>query len=209
MITLKDAIFKALRFYPSLSSPRLLTTTLTQAQIATLEGDRFGFVKRFDNFDTGTPIYILLENPTGSGVSVGFDKRILKTLTAGLEISVFWDYDVSTATKTAIPTYNEHNGYRGIEDGLLEASVLNAVTTDDAGAWTITGAATIADEGIEREPDFIPTAGVGNNSSGGISPEVGFRVYVPGTGALVKLTSFDNDNSVILGYDWIEAPTTL
>ena len=57
------------RYYDSLSAPRSLVTTLDQAEIATVEGDRFGFAKAFDNVNTATPLYILIENPVSSGVN--------------------------------------------------------------------------------------------------------------------------------------------
>lgn len=210
MISVKDYLTRAIRKYASLSTPRLLTTGLTQAEIATVEGDRFNFSKRFTGTTTGVPIYILLENPSGSGVNIGFQKRILKSLDAGVaSFQVFWGYDVSTATKTSIPYYNENDNFVGVNDGLLEVSLLNTVTTSTTGPWTITGDATIVDEGIEREPDFIPTSGVGNNTSGDISPELGFRVYGEGKGALIKIVTDSNNNDIIAGYDWIEAPTSL
>ena len=200
----------ALREYASLSQPRVLTTGITQSEIATLEGARFNFVKSFDNFDTNTPLYILIENPTGSGVNVAFQKRALKTYTGGvIRFQVFWDYDVTGATKTTIPAFNENNAFRALNPSKLEVSALNPVTAPPSGDWTINGSYTPEDEGIEREIDFIVTTGSGSNSTGDVSPEVGFRLYVPATGALIKIVSDTNDNRVILGYDWVEAPTTL
>ena len=198
------------RYYQSLSSARVLTTGITQSEIATIEGARFNFVKAFDNFDTSTPLYILIENPTGSGVNVAFQKRTLKPYSGGLsDFRILWDYDVTGATKTPIPTFNESNAFRTLNPSKVEVSVLNPVTAPPAGDWTINGGYTPVDEGIEREPDFIPTIGKGSNSTGDISPDVGFRLYIPATGALIKIVSDTNDNRVILGYDWVEAPIEL
>ena len=198
------------RYYQSLSSGRVLTTGITQSEIATIEGGRFNFVKSFDNFDTNTPLYILIENPTGSGVNVAFQKRALKTYTGGvIRFQVFWDYDVTGATKTPIPAFNENNAFRTLNPSKVEVSVLNPVTAPANGEWTINGSYTPVAEGIEREIDFIATIGKGSNSTGDISPDVGFRLYVPSTGALVKIVSDTNDNRVILGYDWVEAPVDL
>ena len=200
----------ALREYASLSQPRVLTTGITQSEIATIEGARFNFVKSFGNADTDTPIYILIENPTGSGVNVAFQKRTLKPYSGGLiSYQILWDYDVAGATKTPIPAFNENNAFRTLNPSKVEVSVLNPVTAPANGEWTINGSYTPVDEGIEREIDFIATIGKGNNSTGDVSPEVGFRLYVPSTGALIKIVSDTNDNRVILGYDWVEAPTTL
>ena len=198
------------RYYQSLSSARVLTTGITQSEIATLEGARFNFVKSFGNADTNTPIYILIENPTGSGVNVAFQKRTLKPYSGGLiSYQILWDYDVTGATKTPLPIFNENNAFRTLNPPKLEVSVLNPVTAPPRGDWVINGTYTPVDEGIEREIDFIATIGKGSNSTGDVSPDVGFRLYVPASGALVKIVSDTNDNRVILGYDWVEAPIEL
>ena len=150
---------------------------------------------------------MLIENPVGSGVNVAFQQRALKTYSSGLvTFQVLWDYDVTTATKTAIPTFNENNIYRGFKDSNLQISLLNPSTTPVNGDWNISGQATVISDGIQREIDFIPSTGQGSNASGGVSPALGFRFYKEGTGAIVKLVSSANDNRVILGYSWIEVP---
>lgn len=196
------------REYVTLSQPRMLTTGLTQAEIATIEGDRFSYVTRISNVDIATEVYILIENPVDSGVNVGFQERMFNTIVGGATFQVLWDYDVSTATKTTIDTFNQNNLFRGFKNGLLEISILNGVT-ESQGNYTVTGPATIIDEGVQREITQVPTSGVGANTSGNISPAIGFRVYGQGTGALIKITSAVDNNIVINGYDWIEAPATL
>ena len=198
------------RVYASLSRPRVLTTGITQAEIATIEGDRFNSQRVYSNVDTATPLYVVFENPTDSGVIVGLQKRSLKAFSSGLTVfNVLWDYDISTATKTPIPIFNQNNAYRIAKPAKFEVSVLNTVTTPIIGDWSVTGAATILSEGIEREADFVPTSGQGKNESGDISPDLGYRIYVPGTGFLVKVVSVESNNRVILGYDWIEASISL
>lgn len=194
--------------YDNLVNSRLRTTNLTQAELATANGNRFGFNKTFSNFDTATPLYVLIENPSESGVVLALEYRRLKSDTSGItDFQILWDYDVSSATKISIPVFNQNNLFRTTNVSVIETSVLNTMSaTPDAGNWVISGAATITDEGIERESDFIPTSGVGNNSSGDIASELGFRYYEAGTGALIKITSGSNDNRLIFGYDWFEIP---
>lgn len=183
----------------------LIGIARSSAAVQTILGNRYGATKRFDGFTTATPAYFLFENPSNSGVVVLLQTRVLKTLDSGLStFSVLWDYDVSSATKTAIPSYNQHNGVNDTSNA--EISVLNSVTTASVGAWSITGAATIDDEGYEREGDFIPTSGVGSNTSGGVSPDAGTRIYMPGTGFLSKAVSESPGNSIIWGYTWFEIP---
>ena len=198
------------REYVALSQPRVLVTTIDQTEMATIEGDRFSSVKVFSNFDINTPVYVLVENPAGSGINAAFLNRLLKSFTSGIiTFQVLWDYDVSTATKIPVPAFNENNLLRGIKESKIEISLLNPATTPANGDWLITGQATIISEGIEREIDFIPTTGVGANTSGGVSAGSGFRLYGQGTGALVKVVSSANDNRVKLGYGWVEAPATV
>lgn len=208
MNTVEDAI----RLYQSLSQPRMLTTGLDQAEIATLEGDRFNAEKVFSNFDIAVPVYFLFENPIDSGVIVGLQERKLKTDTGGItNFQILWDYDVSNATPTQMPVFNQNNLFRVAKPGKVEISVLNPLTASpDNGNWVLSGTTyTPTDEGIEREPDFIQTSGVGVNTSGDISPDLGFRIYGPGTGFLTKAVSAVDNNRILWGYDWIEAPLSL
>lgn len=199
-----------IREYPSLSKPRMLTTGITQSEIATVEGDRYNSQKVYSNVDSNVPLYVAFENPVDSGVIVALQKRILKSFDSGLiSFTVLWDYDISTATKTPLPIFNENNAYRLSKLAKLEINALNTLTSPAIGDWNVTGAATIADEGIEREGDFISTSGKGNNTSGDISPDLGFRFYAEGTGFVAKIITDNDNNRVSLGYDWIEVPTTL
>lgn len=204
----RSAITSALQNYDTLANPRLSVTNLDQTELATGEGMRFNSQKIFANFDAATPIYTLFENPSDSEVVIALQDRKLKTDTAGLEnFQILWDYDVSTATKIPIPIFNQNNAFRATMLSKVEISLLNTVSASpDNGNWILSGVATILDEGIEREADFIPTTGVGSNTSGDISPDLGFRLYYPGTGFLTKIVSSANDNRVLWGYDWIEIP---
>lgn len=180
------------------------------ATFQTRRGNRFNSEKVLANFDTAVPFYALFENPIDSGVIVELQERKLKTFNDGLSsFQILWDYDISTAIKTPMPIFNQNNDFRVLKPGKAEISILNAVTVPDPdkGDWTIAGAATILDEGIQREPDFIPGGGPGTgNSAGDISPDLGVRIYEPGTGFLTKAVSIGNDNFILWGYDWFEIP---
>lgn len=200
----------ALRDYASLSQPRVLTTGITQTEIATIEGERYSSIKVLANVDTATPVYVLVENPAGSEINAAFLDRFLKGYISGLvSFQVLWDYDVTGATKTPLPIFNENNLVRGIKTPKTEISLLNPATTPAVGDWTITGGYTPVSEGIEREVDFISTEGQGSNTSGGVASGKGFRLYGQGTGALIKIISSADNNRVKLGYSWVEVPITL
>lgn len=197
--------------YDNIMFPRTATSSLNQTEVSVAEGIKYFTQKRFSNIDIATPVYILFENPIDSGVRIALQERRLKTDVGGLSsFEILWDYDVNTATKTLIPIFNENNDYRNspLRTPKAQVSILNPVTvpSPDRGVWPITGLATVASNGIEREGDFISTSGVGAKTSGGISPDTGFRVYKPGTGFLTRVVSAVDDNLMLWGYSWIEIP---
>lgn len=197
-------------FYSPSEGWPYMRLTLDQEHYETMNGNRFNSQKAFSNFDIAVPFYALFENPADSGVVVMLQERKLKTNSSGLSsFQILWDYDVSTAVKTAMPVFNQNDHYRTLKPGKAEVSVLTGVTvpSPDRGNWVLTAVqAVIADPGIQREPDFIPTAGLGANTSGDIAPDLGVRVYMPGNGFLTEAITESNDNKLIWGYDWFEIP---
>lgn len=183
---------------------RIAVESMSHSALASHAGEAFNFLQRF-TVNAATPVYILLENPSDSGVDIEFVERFFQTDSDGADFLVLWDYDVTGATKTSLTVYNENNNYRTDKLANLEVSVLNDITIDAAtGIATVNGAYTPVDAGIVRDSAFITASGVGNNSSGDISPESGARIYGEGTGALIKVTSRGNDNLTAIGYTFQE-----
>ena len=178
----------------------------TLSEQATISGNKFTQVQEFI-VDINNPLYVLYELPAGEDLNADLLKRLFQTDTEGADMLILWDYDVSTAVKTALPTFNENNVFRGINDAAFEVSVLNPVTVSAiTGVATITGAASIVDDGIIRESNFVSASGVGSNTTGDVDPVLGFRRYTDGTGYIVKVTSRGNDNKISVGYTWTETP---
>jgi hypothetical protein len=178
--------------------------TITEA--ATFSGSKFTQVQEFI-VDVANPLYVLYELPAGEALSVELINRLFKTDSNGADMLILWDYDVSTATKTALGSFNENNEFRGVKDAAFEASVLNPTTLNaTTGVRTVTGAATVISDGIIRESSFITASGVGSNTTGDIDPALGFRRYKAGTGYLFKVTSRANNNKIAVGYTWTETP---
>lgn len=174
-------------------------------ETATIKGCKFTQVQEFD-VGLANPLYVLYELPAGETVTVELIKRLFKTDSDGADMLVLWDYDVSTATKTPLATFNENNQFRGVKDSAFQVSVLNPVTIDaETGVADITGAATIIDQGVVRESSFIPATGVGSNTTGDVDPALGFRLYEAGTGYLFKVTSRGASNKIAVGYTWTES----
>ena len=181
-----------LRQYDSLTDPRVLTTGLSQAEVATLEGDRFSF-----SYDvvipSGETIYLYGSIPEDSDVIVGFQSRILKSESGSLDFNVRWDAVVDSVGD-AVVLFNENNLYRNTEFAKLEINEVDPIN--------------VSDVGIVRESDFIATSGVGSNTTGDVAPESGFRIYAEGTDFLIQIiNTHTGDNRVLVGYSWIEVPT--
>ena len=171
---------------------------------ATIAGHKFTQIQEFI-VDIAAPLYVLYELPAGVELTVELIKRLFKTDSDGADMLILWDYDVSTATKTTLTSFNENNVYRGVNDATFEISLLNPSTLSaTTGVRTVTGAATIIDDGIVRESSFIAASGVGSNTTGDVDPAVGFRRYKDGTGYLFKVTSRGDANKISIGYTWTE-----
>lgn len=194
--------------YEKITTPNAEDYAIQQTKL----GNRFNSEILLTNVDSAVPLFLLFENPVDSGVIMRLQERKLKSDTSGLiNFQILWDYDVSTAVKNVMPVFNQNNLFRTLKPGLIEVSVLNTIAAPDpdTNEVAITGLATIIDQGVQREPDFITTTGQGSNTSGDISPSLGVRDYYPGTGFLTRVDSDANDNRVLWGYDWFEIPVEL
>lgn len=190
-----------IRLYNSLSQPRILVTTLDQQEIATLEGDRF-----YSFYDVTLAAdetqYIAFELPADANVIVGLQKRTFKAFNEAVEMEILWDYTYDDIDLVPLTVFNENNIYR---DGGSGNETGNEYLVNVIPATSIT------DEGIIREADFIPSSGVGSHSSGDVAPDLGFRIYKPGTGFIFKVHNIDTNatNRVLVAYSWLEAPIAL
>lgn len=177
--------------------------SLSSADVSVISGGSFNSTHQY-LVDSASPLYVLLENPIDSGVDVYLLERYFQSSDYGAELLVLWDYDVSNGTKTDIETFNNNNNFidsnSSLTVSLLNASTLNATT----GIHAITGSFTPTTAGNIREPSSISSTGIGSNRSGDINTSTGARIYKPGTGFLVKVTSGGNDNKITLGYTWDE-----
>ena len=199
------ARLNAVRRTTDYNGERLATEAMGHIEVLTHDGRKFNSSQLF-SVDIANPLYIAYELPADATVDqIELIKRYFQTATDGADLLILWDYDISTATRTPMSVFNESNKYRGVIDAdftdyLLNPHKLNAAT----GVYTITGPATSLDPGISREPSFMIGTGVGSNRSGDVNPDVGTRIYKPGTGYLVKITSKGNGNIIHLGYTWSE-----
>lgn len=174
--------------YNNLNEARLRTTGLTQAEIATIEGDRYD-AQYTKVLGSGEVVYLQFTMPDATRLT-GFIERNLKA-TEDIDFELFWD-PTGVVKSTPINIFNENQINPKVT--LMEYTEVTSVTT----------------EGTLREEDFIKISTQGNQqTSGEITPATGFRIYDPDRVALIKLTSGAAANRVQLTYKWIEAPTGL
>lgn len=176
--------------YPNLTENRVLTATITQAEQATLDGNRY-YAEFVATVAAGATGYISWQNPVDSGVYVSLISRTFEAYDGAASQRILWDYTIDDVG-TAVPVYNENNLYR----------------VSDPAKFEVQQGVTITDPGIVRETDKIVAAGVGSNKSGDIKPAVGFRVYGPGTGYLFEYTNDESPtaNEIKVAYTWSERP---
>lgn len=159
--------------------------SVTVSEQFTVAGVRFN--QSFDiDFANGETRYFLYELPAGSDVTVALQNRIFKSRDGAAEIEILWDSTGFTAG-TPNTIFNEYNKYDKNEK--LQVSEITAPTV----------------EGLIRETDFLTSTGKGNNKSGDVSSELGFRLYKPGTHFIAKVTNMETKtNRILLGYSWVE-----
>lgn len=186
----KDNVGGTVKEYPNLSEDRQLTATVSQAEQATLDGNRYyaEFVVTVAGGATG---YLSWQNPIDSGVYVSLISRTFEAYDGAASQRILWDYTINDAG-IAVPVYNENNLYR----------------VSDPAKFEVRSGVTITDPGIVRETDKIVSTGAGINKSGDIKPSVGFRVYGPGTGYLFEYTNDESPttNEIKVAYTWSERP---
>lgn len=171
--------------FANLVGKYVAVANVDSTEVLTTEGRRFN--QHFDEVFSGNETkYFLYEVPSDATVTVGFQNRIFKSRDGAAELDVYWE---STGFTPGTPedVFNEYNKYS--DNNQLLMSEISEPTT----------------LGIHRESDFVTASGVGSNTSGDVSAALGFRLYEPGTFAVVKVTNLDSSaNRIILSYSWVE-----
>jgi len=166
---------------------RVSSTTISE--LLTVSGRRFS--NEFDlDYSNGQTRYFLYSLPAGATMTVGLQNRVFKARDGGADLEILWG---STGFTEGVltPVFSEYNKYDG--NNQFRVSEITAPTT----------------EGTLRESDFLTLLGRGQNTSGSVSSELGFRLYEPGTFFIAKVTNVENSNNRIhLSYAWIELSDT-
>ena len=190
---------KLTRFYNNLSAPRLLVTTLTQPEISTVEGDKYQFTLDLTLAQNET-YYLLVEVPSGSNFSTGFLEREWVAFNGAAELKLYYDFTIDRANESPIVgVFNQRVALRNTKP-------------HQTGLYSIPAGGVASVGPIAYETSLITSSGVGANTSGGVSPAVGFRIYDPSelSLALIAVKNLHNGaNRMLLGYTFAEAPLSL
>jgi hypothetical protein len=172
------------RSYDELTLPRQLVTTLTQAEIATVQGSLFDAQVEITLGNGGTEYLQFTMPPAESGLNVGFVSRVI-TSSDAIDYEVYWE-PAGVVKGANIPIFNE-----------------NQISTNTS-LMDYTYVVSVTDEGTLRELEFS-TGGQGNAIPSEISPSTGFRIYAPDSVALIKITNTTTSNNrILLTYSWME-----
>lgn len=167
---------------------RILTESMTQEEIATLDGNRF-YTEEIITLSNGQTKYISYVNPVGSGVYVALIHRTFEAYDGAARQRILWDFEITTpGTPSQID--NENNFFINS----LPAMEVHVNPVFTGGLYV-------------RETDRILSNGTGINKSGDIKTGSGLRVYGPGTGFIFEITNDENSsNDVKIAYTWLERP---
>lgn len=171
--------------FPSLAKPRLLVSSLDQGDIAVFDGHKFESSVTL-SIPAGATRYIRYKMPTtASGKIVGLSNRNFKSLNGEATLDILWN-TTGNIDGTSVPIFNQNRN-----SPLLSEMVINVVTGTTGG--------------LIRESDFLARIGIGSNSSGSISPELGLRLYSPDSDFVAKIVNTHNATNLIqLSYAHIE-----
>ena len=117
---------------------------------------------------------------------IALQSRSFKSLNGAAEIEILWN-STGVVLGAQLPTFNEN---RNIP---FDATM------------TINEVVSVVSDGTVRERDFLQGVGSGNNSSGAISSDLGFRLYSPDSFFIAKITNLETQvNRIHISYTWLE-----
>lgn len=193
MITTSESpIDSTIRDYESLSQPRVLTTTLTQTEIAILEGDFFRAFQRFTLPSDGK-IYVLFTSPDVDKV-FGLRLREITSERGGVNYNIYNTFSGVT-TSDSWEIFNE-NGYSNNLSGSMYQNVVGTPTSIDLTSLSDTA--------------YSPSTSQGNQTRGSLSRGEGFKIVQPNTQLLLEFENLESSsNDILVYFQWAEGPTGL
>jgi hypothetical protein len=162
-----------------------------QAQYNTLLGRRF-YVEIHEEVSGSTTNYYRFQMPSESeGYYVALQNRQFKSSEEAASLEILW-YTSDYTVGDEITSFNE-----------------NGLSTQTA-TMVVNEISEPTDLGTVRETDMTGSGGNPSSSSGGISQDLGYRVYAADSDFVLAITNEDNASQTIhVSYTWFELPTEL
>ena len=177
------------REYNTLPAARMLTTGLTQIEVAILEGDFFRSFKVL-TIPATSSVYMKFTAPP-AGKAFGLVYREITPSLSGIWYRVYRGSVATVAPNSEWPIFNE-NGYSSKVSGAKFEQV-----------------ATVTNIGQLSDIAYIPK-GATNKTQGSLDRAEGFKVIPLDTELLVEFQNIENqENEVLIYYQWVEAPSEI
>lgn len=174
--------------------PRLRTSSLDQAEVATLLGFRH-YVEFDAQLGVNDERYFLFDMPLqSSGFVVALQNRGFQTEQAFAEFQILWDA-VGFVAGNEIISFNENR----IQNTPAKMKIYHLNGGE--------GGTIPTDDGTVRESGWAGASGGTPARSPGISPALGFRVYDE-SNFIFKLINGSTAQRVRFSYSWFEIPTS-
>ena len=181
-----------IRDYKSLPSGRLLTTALTQNEIAIIEGDFYHSFQVVTVLADGFA-YLKLTTPTAaSGKIFGLVMREIGPTLSGIWYRVFSGATGIVTAGTPWDSFNEN----GISDN-VSASVFQSVSS-------------FTDKGALSDIAYSAKGTTGAKIQGSLERKSGLKILPVESDILVEIENLNNgDNEVLIYYQWVEMPANI
>lgn len=179
------------RTYASLTKPRVLTTGLTQVEIAIIEGDFFIAHSDF-TIPSGESHYIKFTAPP-QGVTFALSQRELTPDVAGIQYRIRKDFSGGTLSGTNFSIFNENSYFQDIK---TSGATFDYYTVAPSGL------------GVIIDMAWIPPTAQGPRITGSVNPESGFKIIKYDSELLIEIKNTSGvSNDVLLKYGWAEVPS--
>lgn len=175
--------------FSNYTEPKQETYSITVGERTAVEGRTFQF-QHDKVYSSSEETYHLFQLAESADVTVALVERMFKSLNDEAELEIIWGGTFTAGTELTV--FNQNNKYSG--NNSFKPSLISAPTGTT----------------VQRETDFLTSTGPGSTSSGDLSADLGFRLYVPGTHFIIRVKNLANsDNRIKFSYTWIEVPSSV
>ena len=173
--------------YAALKKGRLLTTSITQEEIATIEGDYFRTFQ-YITVPASSKSYVRFTAPPSTAI-FALTRRSIGPNISGLKYNIYDGADDIVTIGAPWDIFSENGRY-------VKTSATEFINIDTIGAL-----------GMFSDAAFVPAGGTGRKSEGSLEGRSGFKIIAPEKVLIIELENLSNaNNETLLYYQWVEAP---